>query len=186
MDTNDKPPLWMTAKAHDIAQRMAMVGRVDELHAAIIEAMQEAGREVAFYFAGGQAAYDKEMADGPPDEVFERGWNDDSAKPAGEPWNIRCDTCEGQRTVYQEHQAGCNVGGWHACPDCDGKGYFVKHLAAAPAPSPVLTDAEIHAIHSLPFVRDCLLCYHEDPQDETAAEVVKAIAAQVRALGSEA
>lgn len=51
----------------------------------------------------------------------------------GENWQIWCDTCEGKGTVYQEHQAGCNVGGHHDCPDCDGKGYFVK-LLAAPMP----------------------------------------------------
>ena len=35
-----------------------------------------------------------------------------------------CETCEGGGKVYQEHQAGCWVGGEHACPDCDGNGYY--------------------------------------------------------------
>lgn len=33
-----------------------------------------------------------------------------------------CSTCEGSGEVFQEHQAGCWVGGAHPCPDCHGKG----------------------------------------------------------------
>lgn len=45
-----------------------------------------------------------------------------------------------------------------------------------------LTAEQVTAIHSLPYVRDCLLSYHHRPVDETADAVVKAIAAQVTAL----
>ncbi|WP_431274259.1 hypothetical protein ACQ858_19710 [Variovorax ureilyticus] len=45
-----------------------------------------------------------------------------------------------------------------------------------------ISDAEAHAIHSMPYVRDCLLAYHERPEDVTADAVVKAIAVQVQAL----
>ena len=41
-----------------------------------------------------------------------------------EPVKAWCETCEGGGKVYQEHQAGCWVGGEHACPDCDGNGYY--------------------------------------------------------------
>lgn len=37
-----------------------------------------------------------------------------------------CETCGGSGEVYQEHQAGCHVGGHFKCPDCDGNGYFVS------------------------------------------------------------
>lgn len=48
-----------------------------------------------------------------------------------------CETCEGTGKVYQEHQAGCWVGGEHPCPDCDGNGYWTP--LAAPA---VVVSAE--------------------------------------------
>jgi len=47
-------------------------------------------------------------------------------EPAGEPVNVYCETCNGSGRVYQEHQAGCHVGGYYACPDCDGKGYNIR------------------------------------------------------------
>lgn len=37
-----------------------------------------------------------------------------------------CETCEGTGQVYQEHQAGCWVGGQYTCPDCDGNGYYTR------------------------------------------------------------
>ena len=61
---------------------------------------------------------------------------------ASDDWQIWCDTCEGSGTVYQEHQAGCHVGGDHDCPDCDGKGYFVKRLKPVEQ-----TAADVRAIH---------------------------------------
>lgn len=40
-----------------------------------------------------------------------------------------CETCEGTGSVYQEHQAGCHVGGDYPCPDCDGKGYWIPRAS---------------------------------------------------------
>lgn len=42
-----------------------------------------------------------------------------------------CETCEGTGSVYQEHQAGCHVGGDYPCPDCDGKGYWTPRASLA-------------------------------------------------------
>jgi hypothetical protein len=52
-------------------------------------------------------------------------------EPAGEPVNVYCETCNGSGIVYQEHQAGCHVGGHYDCPDCDGKGYNIRHTHPA-------------------------------------------------------
>lgn len=53
-DTNDKPPQWIYDRAQEIVSRYfdQRIGTHGEKRQAIIEAMQEAGREVAFYFAG--------------------------------------------------------------------------------------------------------------------------------------
>ena len=58
-----------------------------------------------------------------------------AAAPAtkAEQARLWCETCEGTGKVYQEHQAGCHVGGEHPCPDCDGKGYVVSRVWQAPA-----------------------------------------------------
>jgi hypothetical protein len=63
------------------------------------------------------------------------------AVPMQEPVKNWCETCNGTGTVYQEHQAGCWVGGEHDCPDCDGNGYYTTPPAAQPAPVKVW-DAE--------------------------------------------
>ena len=55
-----------------------------------------------------------------------------------EPVKAWCETCEGGGKVYQEHQAGCWVGGEHACPDCDGNGYYTTPPQRKP-----LTDEEM-------------------------------------------
>lgn len=47
-----------------------------------------------------------------------------------------------------------------------------------------LTEAELTAIHSLPYVRACLMEYRHWPVDETASAVVKAIAVQISALAA--
>jgi len=52
-NTNDKLPQWMAERAEKITR--AAESPNGGLYAAIIEAMQEAGREVAFYFAGQSA-----------------------------------------------------------------------------------------------------------------------------------
>ncbi len=57
---------------------------------------------------------------------------------------------------------------------------------AAPLRGEALGDAEVQAIHSLPYVRDCLLRYAHRPCDDEAAAVVKAIATQVAALAQPA
>jgi RecJ-like exonuclease len=56
-----------------------------------------------------------------------------------EPVKAWCETCEGGGKVYQEHQAGCWVGGEHACPDCDGNGYYTTPSQRKP-----LTDEEVN------------------------------------------
>jgi Zn finger protein HypA/HybF involved in hydrogenase expression len=53
---------------------------------------------------------------------------DNSQQEQGEPAKLWCETCEGTGEVYQEHQAGCHVGGHFKCPDCDGEGYIVSGL----------------------------------------------------------
>lgn len=58
----------------------------------------------------------------------------------------------------------------------------IDEAQAQPAPSHSLTHAEADAIQRMPFVRDCLLRYAARPVDETAIEVVKAIAVQVESL----
>jgi hypothetical protein len=52
-----------------------------------------------------------------------QGYTPPAAQPAPvqEPVKNWCETCNGSGKVYQEHQAGCWVGGEHDCPDCDGK-----------------------------------------------------------------
>jgi hypothetical protein len=69
-------------------------------------------------------------------------------EPAGEPVNVYCETCEGSGSVYQEQQRGCHVGGHYDCPDCDGKGYNIRHTRPAvpltddPLPSGVMFAVE--------------------------------------------
>ena len=43
---------------------------------------------------------------------------DDISEYESQSTTVHCDTCEGFGKVYQEQQAGCNVGGEFACPDC--------------------------------------------------------------------
>lgn len=77
----------------------------------------------------------------------EEAWQ---ACPAATVAKVWCDTCNGSGKVFQEHQAGCWVGGDHDCPDCDGKGYSERSAqaatpAAAPAwqPGAPLTEQQI-------------------------------------------
>lgn len=63
--------------------------------------------------------------------LISQGWTAPQAQqpaPVREPLKVWCETCDGTGTVYQEHQDGCWVGGYHACPDCGGKG----HVFASP------------------------------------------------------
>ncbi len=68
-------------------------------------------------------------------------------------------------------------------------GFAIAALAAIPAApmsGEALGAAEVQAIHSLPYVRDCLLRYARRPCDDEAAAVVKAIATQIAALAQPA
>ena len=56
------------------------------------------------------------------------------AQPEQEPAKLWCETCEGTGQVYQEHQAGCHVGGHFKCPDCDGEGHIVSRLYSTTPP----------------------------------------------------
>ncbi len=55
-----------------------------------------------------------------------------AVQPKQEPVMRWCETCSGTGRVYQEHQAGCWVGGKHDCPDCEGHGYTLTQ----PQPEP--------------------------------------------------
>lgn len=56
MTEDTKPPQWIVDKAEKITAAYGYPDEEQFLQAAIIEAMQEAGREVAFYFAGQSSA----------------------------------------------------------------------------------------------------------------------------------
>jgi hypothetical protein len=70
---------------------------------------------------------------------------------AGAP-KLWCETCEGSGLIHQESQAGCHVVGDYACPDCDGKGWYVSGrraltVAEPPAaPAQPLTDEQLGRI----------------------------------------
>lgn len=77
------------------------------------------------------------------------------------------------------------------CPYRDGEEWrpgWVHEVREAAAPTAQegtageVSDAEAHAIHSMPYVRSCLLQYAHRSMDAEAAAVVKAIAAQVLSL----
>ncbi len=63
-----------------------------------------------------------------------------AVQPKQEPVMRWCETCSGTGQVYQEHQAGCWVGGKHDCPDCEGHGYTV------PKPQPKQEPVSIKAV----------------------------------------
>ena len=66
---------------------------------------------------------------------------------------IWCDTCEGTGSVTQESQRGVvGSGGTFECPDCDGRGFNLKTVAAPQAQQP-LTDEQIIELW-LPINRD--------------------------------
>lgn len=67
---------------------------------------------------------------------YAEGFNDACKKQAQEPVRLWCETCEGTGEVYQEHQAGCHVGGNFKCPDCDGQGYILSRLYSTTPPPP--------------------------------------------------
>lgn len=77
-----------------------------------------------------------------------------------------CETCEGTGSVYQEHQAGCHVGGDYPCPDCDGKGYWSPRAsqpsgAAGEQETPETIQAKVDRIN-LSVIRRFTAMWHED------------------------
>jgi hypothetical protein len=84
--------------------------------------------------------------------------NDTQSKTAGSDDSPKywCETCEGTSKVYQEHQAGCWVGGDFPCPDCDGKGYWVPR---ATLPHPATQAGALQAASNLvPGQMHCARC----------------------------
>lgn len=88
-----------------------------------------------------------------------------AGRPADKLW---CDTCEGTRTVYQEHQAGCHVGGDYPCPDCDGNGFRIRRSSppadAAKAGAP---QADLVA----DILKDCCECERPHHWDVETVEL---------------
>ncbi|WP_418145478.1 hypothetical protein ABL850_14950 [Variovorax paradoxus] len=78
----------------------------------------------------------------------------------------------------EEGSTHLGVTDYDAIPKCDSVDAPVQQAGA-------LTDPQIIAIHSMPYVRACLLEYVSHPRDEEASAIVKAIAAQIAALKGE-
>lgn len=100
-----------------------------------------------------------------------------AAQPEPSQWQIWCDCCEGTGNVYQESQRGViGSGGTFACPDCDGNGYRLKSLYAAPVAAPVaqpLTDEQITAcvIESKCHGGAMRMAYESGPYSITQASI---------------
>ena len=97
----------------------------------------------------------------------------DGAQPEQEPTRLWCETCKGTGKVYQEHQAGCHVGGRFKCPDCDGEGYIFSRLySTTPPQRKPLTDEQLQAVWE-PLQNALCLDYKVFARDIEAAHGIK-------------